>query len=60
MLTLKMAHILFVALTSINSETIVCIAFRMNNIASGDYPFLNSIIGNTRAKPAVNKRADIE
>ena len=29
-----------------NPETTVCIAFRMNNIASGNYPFLNSIIGN--------------
>ena len=29
-----------------NLETTVCIAFRMNNIASGNYPFLNSIIGN--------------
>ena len=29
-----------------NPETTACIAFRMNNIASGNYPFLNSIIGN--------------
>ena len=29
-----------------NLEMTVCIAFRMNNIASGDHPFLNSIIGN--------------
>ena len=27
-----------------NPELTVCIAFRMNNIVSGDYPFLNSII----------------
>ena len=30
-----------------NQELTVCIAFRMNNIVSGNYPFLNSIIGNT-------------
>ena len=30
-----------------NPELTVCIAFRMNNIVSGNYPFLNSIIGNT-------------
>ena len=29
-----------------NPETTVCIAFRMNNIASGNNPFLNSIIDN--------------
>ena len=29
-----------------NPETTVCIAFRMNNIVSGDSHFLNSIIGN--------------
>ena len=29
-----------------NPELTVCIAFRMNNIASGNHPFLNSIIGN--------------
>ena len=28
-----------------NPETTICIAFRMNNIASGNHPFLNSIIG---------------
>ena len=30
-----------------NPELTVCIAFRMNNIVSGNYPFLNSIIGNS-------------
>ena len=35
-----------------NPETTVCIAFRMNNIASGDYPFLNSIIGNNNENTA--------
>ena len=30
----------------------VCIAFRMNNIASGNYPFLNSIIGNNNGNTA--------
>ena len=30
-----------------NPDMTVCIAFRMNNIVSGNYPFLNSIIGNT-------------
>ena len=29
-----------------NLETTICIAFRMNNIASGNHPFLNSVIGN--------------
>ena len=29
-----------------NPETTICIAFKMNNIASGNYPFLNSIIAN--------------
>ena len=29
-----------------NPESTVCIAFRMNSIASGDYLFLNTIIGN--------------
>ena len=27
-----------------NPEMTVCIAFRMNNIASGNYPFLNSLL----------------
>ena len=35
-----------------NPELTVCIAFRMNNIASGNYPFLNSIIGNTNGNTA--------
>ena len=35
-----------------NLETTVCIAFRMNNIASGNYPFLNSIIGNNNGNTA--------
>ena len=35
-----------------NPELTVCIAFRMNNIASGDYPFLNSIIGNNNRNKA--------
>ena len=33
-------------------ELTVCIAFRMNNIASGNYPFLNSIIGNNNRNTA--------
>ena len=35
-----------------NPETTVCIVFRMNNIASGNYPFLNSIIGNNNGNTA--------
>ena len=35
-----------------NLETTVCITFRMNNIASGNYPFLNSIIGNNNGNTA--------
>ena len=35
-----------------NPELTVCIAFRMNNVASGDYPFLNSIIGNNNGNTA--------
>ena len=35
-----------------NPELTVCIAFRMNNIVSGNYPFLNSIIGNTNGNTA--------
>ena len=35
-----------------NPELTVCIAFRMNNIASGDYPFLNFIIGNDNGNTA--------
>ena len=37
-----------------NPETTVCIAFRMNNIASGDgnYLYLNSIIGNSNGNKA--------
>ena len=35
-----------------NPELTVCIAFRMNNIASGDYPYLNSIIGNNNGNTA--------
>ena len=35
-----------------NPELTVCIAFRMNNIASGDYPFFNSIIGNNNGNTA--------
>ena len=30
-----------------NPETTVCIAFKMNDIASGNSPYLNSIIGNS-------------
>ena len=35
-----------------NPETTICIAFRMNNIASGNNPFLNSIIGNNNGNTA--------
>ena len=35
-----------------NPETTICIAFRMNNIASGNFPFLNSIIGNNNGNTA--------
>ena len=35
-----------------NLELTLCIAFRMNNIASGNYPFLNSIIGNNNGNTA--------
>ena len=35
-----------------NPELTICIAFRMNNIVSGNYPFLNSIIGNTNGNTA--------
>ena len=35
-----------------NPETTVCIAFRMNNIASGNHPSLNSIIGNNNGNTA--------
>ena len=35
-----------------NAELTVYIAFRMNNIASGDYPFLNSTIGNNNGNTA--------
>ena len=35
-----------------NPESTVCIAFRMNNIVSGDYLFLNSIIGNNNGNTA--------
>ena len=35
-----------------NPDVTICIAFRMNNIVSGNYPFLNSIIGNTNGNTA--------
>ena len=35
-----------------NQETTVCITFRMNNIASGNFPFLNSIIGTSNGNTA--------
>ena len=35
-----------------NLELTVCIAFRMNNIASGDYPLLNSTIANNNGNTA--------
>ena len=35
-----------------NPETTVCIAFKMNNIASGDYLYLNSIISNNNGNKA--------
>ena len=35
-----------------NPESTVCIAFRMNSIASGNYLFLNSIIGNNNGNTA--------
>ena len=33
-----------------NPDMTICIAFRMNNIVSENYPFLNSIIGNNNGK----------
>ena len=35
-----------------NPELTVCIAFRINGIASGNFPFLNSIIGNNNGNTA--------
>ena len=35
-----------------NPKMTVCIAFRMNNVASGNLPFLNSIIGNNNGNTA--------
>ena len=35
-----------------NPEMTICIAFRMNNIASGNHPFLNSIIVNNNRNTA--------
>ena len=35
-----------------NPELTVCIAFRINGIASGNFPFLNSIIGNNNGNAA--------
>ena len=35
-----------------NPKLTVCIAFRINNIVSGNYPFLNSIFGNTNGNTA--------
>ena len=35
-----------------NPETTVCIAFRINGRASGDYLYLNSIIGNNNGNKA--------
>ena len=35
-----------------NPELTVCISFRMNNITSGDYPFLNSIISDNNGNTA--------
>ena len=35
-----------------NPELAVCIAIRMNNIASGNYPSLDSIIGNNNGNTA--------
>ena len=46
MLSLKMAHIFICSFNLNNSEMTVCIAFRINGIASGTYSFLNGIIGN--------------
>ena len=51
MLTLKMDPISFVALINLNNpESTVCIAFRINGIASGNFIFLNGIIGNLNDK----------
>ena len=52
MLTLKMAHISFVALTSIIQSQLFVFVFRMNSIASGNYLFFNSIIGNNNGNTA--------
>ena len=38
-----------------NPETTVCIAFRINSIASGAFLFLNGIIGNSNGKVMLNK-----
>ena len=43
----------FICIFNLNNlESTVCIAFRMNSIASGDYLFLNSIIGNNNGDTA--------
>ena len=47
MLTLKTVHISFVAFNLNNPESTVCIAFRLNSIASGNNLLLNGIIGNS-------------
>ena len=37
-----------------NPETTVCIAFRINGIASGAFIFLNGIIGNSQQSRFIN------
>ena len=53
MLTLKMAHIYLICSFDLNKpELTVCVVFRMNDIASGTYLYLNSLIGNNNGTTA--------
>ena len=52
MLTLKMVSHFICNFKLNNPVSTICIAFRMNNIASGSYLFLNSIIGNNNGNTA--------
>ena len=47
MLILKTVHIFICSFNLNNPESTVCIAFRLNSIASGNNLLLNGIIGNS-------------
>ena len=60
MLTLKMAHISFAALTSIIQRRLFVLPSELMVIASGVFLFLNGIIGNSNGKSYAKQKPSIK